>query len=168
MRQWYVWKFADPMLTGLYYFNLEGVPRWLVWSSDGSIRLVDPTKVVDKQGEVDQAAITSTIQTSWMAFGEPNMHKLLNSLELMTSDPNILVTVEASQSDGGFTNPVKVVDSVHLTQDILGLLKVFFVGSDVNARHFRFTFTSSSTTSSLATDRILSYLSAVVAPVNRI
>jgi hypothetical protein len=167
-RKWYVWQFADNFLSGVFYFNLEGIPRWMIYSTDGTIRYVDPTLVVDKQSEGDATAVTTTIQTVWMGFTDIALRKVLNNIEVMTSDPNLTVTVEAAQNDADFKNPTVLVSNAPLVADIFGGLKAQLIGYDTLAKFFRVTFkTTSSSVTSTPADRVLSYFSAVLQPINR-
>jgi len=168
-NRWYVWKFADKMLTDIFYFNLGGIPRWLLFSDDGTCRYVDPTLVVDKQSEDDATDITVTLQTSWLHFGDPSMRKLLNSIEVLSSDPDITVTLEAAQTQADFDNPTVLLDDVPFTTDIFGQMKAMCVTSNTLARFFRITFSSTSdAVTSKVTDNILDYFSIVFYPLNRV
>jgi hypothetical protein len=168
-RQWYVWKFADQMLTSIFYFSLKGTPRWLTFSADGTCRYFDPTLVMDKQGEGDQASIVTQIQTSWLSFGDPALRKLVNSLEVLTVDPNMTITVEAAQTTSDFNSPKVLVSNSPLTQDIFGQFKVMLTTQDTLSRFFRVTFnTSSNAITSTVNDNLLELFSASFVPLNRI
>lgn len=169
LRKWFIWKPADTCISSLYYVNLSGFPRFMMFTSDGTIRYMDPTLVADKQGEVDVAVINTLLQTSWLHLGDPTMRKVLNEIEVMTFDTGLLVTVEGAESAQDFLAPKVLLNNSPLTASQFGPLKAYMVGSDSRGRFYRFTFSSTSQVGrSAVTDTLLDYFSVNVLPMNRI
>jgi len=169
LQKWYVWQFADKMTAGIFYITLGGLPRWMLFSADGTIRYVDPTLVVDKQTESDATNITTTIQTTWLHLGDATLRKLLNEIEVMTNDLSLTVTIEGAENAADFQSPINIVTGASLIPTQFGPLKTFLVGLDSRSRYYRFTFSStSSVTISKVTDVLLGYYSVNVLPLNRL
>jgi len=170
LRKWYVWQFVDLFISGIFYINIAGVPRWLVVDSAGDVRFIDPTLVMDRQQSTETAVgITNTIRTTWLELGDPSLRKTMNEIEVATSDVNMLVTVEGASTQADFATPNLVVANQKLSFNIFGQLKVFLSGLPAIYRYYRFTFSSaSSLAASSVNDVILGYFSAEVLPLNRI
>src|SRR5208283_4809277 len=152
--KWYVWQFADKWLSGLYYVSELGVPRWTMFSTDGTIRYVDPTTVMDRSGDLDNVGITSQWETMWLPLGDPSMHKILNEIEVGTSLAGLLITVQGATTATDFNTYAPIVVGVPLVTNILGQLKAYLAGltDTKNFRFYKFTFTTPATSagSSLA------------------
>lgn len=170
LRKWYIWQFADSFISGIFYINIAGIPRWLVVDNAGHVRFIDQLGVVDRELSTETAvAITSTIRTTWLELGDPSLRKTMNEIEVATSDTAMLVTIEGASTQADFTTPNIIVSNKPLTLNIFGQLKVFLSGFPAIYRYYRFTFTSvSSLATSAVTDVILGYFSAEVLPLNRI
>jgi hypothetical protein len=168
LNQWYVWNFVDKMLCGLFYVSLSGVPRWLMFSDEGTCRYVDPLVVVDRSGDGDATGITTTIRTTWLHLGDPTARKILNEIELLTTDTAMKVTVEGATTNAEFNSPHIVVSNASLVPSQFGELKVYLAGLPAIDRFYRFTFTSTSKVSSLISDVILGYSSVEAQLVHRI
>ena len=168
LNQWYIWNFADKMLCGLFYVSLSGVPRWITFSDDGTCRYVDPLVVVDRSGDGDAVGITSTIRTTWLHLGDPTARKVLNEIELLTTDTLMKVTIEGASTNAEFNSPHVVVSNASLIPSQFGELKVYLAGLPTVDRFYRFTFTSTSTVASLITDIILGYSSIEAQLTHRI
>lgn len=171
VRKWFVWNFADFFLSGIFYTSLSGVIRWIFVDSNGIIRLIDPTTVLDRSGDVNAVGITSTLQTAWLDYGDSFMRKTLNEIEVVTSDPKLTVTIQGASSNAEFLNPVStVVNAASLINSQFGGgigYKVFLAGGPAIDRHYRKTFISTSTATSLPTDNILSEYSIEGVPIHR-
>jgi hypothetical protein len=169
LQKWYVWQFADKTTGGIFYITLGGVPRWMFFSADGTIRYVDPTLVVDKQTEIDATNIPTTIQTTWLHLGDATLRKLLNEIEVMTIDTSMTVTIEGAENASDFITPITIVTNASLIPTQFGPLKTFLVGLDSRSRYYRFTFSSTSSVAiSKVTDVLLGYYSVNVLPLNRL
>ncbi len=168
LNQWYIWNFAEKMLCGMFYVSLSGVPRWLQFSADGTCRYVDPTVVMDKSGDGDAAGIASTIRTPWLHLGDPTAHKILNEIEVLTTDTTMLVSVEGASTNADFNSPHVVVSGASLIPNQFGQLKTFLAGLATLDRFYRFTFTSTSTIASLITDVLLGYFSIEAQSLHRL
>jgi hypothetical protein len=168
LRDWYVWQPADRLLSGLFYLNLGGIPRWLFITEDCQVFVFDKTKIFDRQGVITQVAITSQIKTVWLDFGDPTLRKLLNELEAGTVDANLEVSVEGATTAANFLTPHAVITSSPLVTNILGQYKVFLASSATKDRFYRLTFDSTSTSTSDPDDALLDYLSVEVIPLHRI
>jgi len=167
LRKWYIWRLTDNPLSIIFYYNLTGIPKWLFCDSTGNYWLVDPNTVVDRQGGIQQN-VTSTIQTTWLDLGDHNATKFLNELELVTSDPNILVSVEGALDNSTFTTPDVVVSNVKPIKNFLGRLKVFLAPYATRHRWYRFSFVSTNTPQESIGASILSFLDIETKPVHRI
>lgn len=168
LRKWFVWQFADQFLSGVFYVTLTGILRWVFCDANGNIRLIDPTTTYDRQGDSTQSAITSTIQTTWLNLGDPNIRKTLNQLEVETVDSALTVTVEGASTSAQFATPNAVVTNAPLVASALGPYIVPIAGNPAIDRHYRMTFTSTSGGSSTPTDVLLGYLTADVLPIHRV
>ena len=168
INQWFIWNFAESMLCGLFYVSLSGVPRWLMFSADGTCRYVDPLVVVDKSGDGDAAGITSSVRTTWLHLGDPTTHKILNEIEALTTDTLMTVTVEGASTNANFNSPHVVVSGVSLISNQFGQLKTFLAGRTTVDRFYRFTFASTSTIASAITDILLGYFSIEAQAIHRL
>lgn len=168
LRQWYVWQFADQFLSGMFYVSLSGTPRWVFCDASGNLRLIDPTATYDRQGDATQTAITSTVQTTWLNLGDPNVRKALNQLEIETVDPALTVTVEGASTNADFKTPHTVVTNAPLVTSALGPYIVPVAGYAAIDRHYRFTINSTSGQTSTPSDVILGFFSADLVPIHRI
>lgn len=167
-KKWYVWQFADPFLAGIYYVNLAGTPRWTFCDVNGVIRAVDSTTTYDRQGDPNQATITSTVQTTWLSLGDANARKALNQFEIETVDANLLFTLEGASTDVQFVTPNAVLTNVPLVQSVLGPFVVPAAASAAVDRFYRMKFVSTSGASSTPEDVLLGYVSVDLAPIHRL
>ncbi len=170
LRKWYLWTFSQLASCGIFYFSLAGIARFLIVTSDGLVKFIDPAQVQDiinNTGPVTSPIVT-TIRTGWLHMGDPAMRKTLNEIEVVTSDTGMLITLEGASTASDFQNPNLIFSNLPLTTNIFGQLKTFTSGYPSIYRFYRFTFTSTSSVSSSLTDVILGYFSAEVLPLNRI
>jgi len=170
LRKWYIWQFVDSFISGIFYINIAGIPRWLVVDSSGFVRFIDPTLLMDRQLSTETAVgITNTIRTVWLELGDASLRKTMNEVELATSNTSTLITIEGASTEQDFFSPNVVISNQPLVPNIFGQLKTFTSGFPAIYRYYRFTFTS---TSSLAlssiSDVILGYFAVEVLPLNRI
>lgn len=170
LRKWYVWQYTDKFISGIFYINIAGIPRWLAVDNSGFVRFMDQALVMDRQLSTETAVgIVNTIRTTWLELGDPSLRKTMNEIEVATSDKNMLVTIEGASTQSDFTTPNVVLSNLPLVSNIFGQLKVFVSGFPAIYRYYRFTLTStSSLAASLSNDVILGYFSSEVLPLNRI
>ena len=167
LRKWYVWQCADQFISSLFYVTLGGTPRWIACDANGNIRNFDPTFVVDRSGDTTPVGITSTIQSTWLDLGDGNTRKLLNEMDLQSSDPAIAVTVSGASTIAGFASPLNLVTNATPIINAFGDSKVFLAGTPTKDKYYRYKVVSTSTTASLETDTILSDMSFEVDPMLR-
>lgn len=170
LRKWYIWQFADTFISGIFYINIAGIPRWLVCDNNGIFRYINPLDYLDRQATPETPiGIASTIRTSWLDFADPSMRKTMNEIEVETSDVNMTVKIEGASTAADFSNPNIIVSGATLSSNIFGQLKVFLSGTPAIYRYYRFTFSSTSSLAlSALADVILGYFSVEVLPLNRI
>jgi hypothetical protein len=169
LRKWYIWQCLDQFKCGLFYISLAGTPRWIVCDETGTIRNFDPSFVMDRETEPSATGITSVVQSTWLDLGENMTRKSLNEVEIQTSDPNLLTTVQGASTATTFLTPTNLlVSNVGLTQNAFGDYKVFLAGTLARDRFFQYQVTSTSNANSEETDEILGELSFEVIPFNRI
>lgn len=167
MKEWFIWSLADSMISGLFYFNLGGVPRWLVVDSNGKIRLFDKTTARDREGDTTPIGISHTITTTWLDCGDPEVRKAINELEVETLVTGTLVSIVGASTAAEFNSPTTVRANVPLVANIFGDLKTFFVGYPAVDRFYKLTFTATSDGSSTPTDILLGEYSLVLYPIHR-
>jgi len=167
LKEWFIWSLADSLISGLFYFNLFGVPRWLMVDSNGKVRLFDKTTVTDRSGDTTPVGIAHTITTTWLDLGDPLTRKAINELEVETSIAGTLVTVLGATTAAEFNSPVTVRSSAALAANIYGDYKTFFVGYPAVDRFYKITFTATSDGSSTPSDILLGEYSIVLYPLNR-
>jgi hypothetical protein len=168
MKKWFIWTCVDNFLSGLFYVNLFGVPRWIVVDANGNIRQFSQQYVLDEQGDATQTGITTTVKTTYLQMGEPQTRKILNELEVITVDPNLLVSVEGASTSAEFDGPnTKVITNAPMIVNAFGDYKVPLAGTPTVDRSYRLTFVSTSNINSKTNDVVLGSFSAEVRPLNR-
>lgn len=164
---WFIWTPADLLRCALYYLNLNGQPRFVVNSNDGSIYLFDPTVSMDRATGVDRVGITSTIRTVYSDMTDASTRKALNEIEIDTTQTNMSLTVEGATSDQEFVTPNVVITNGKLIQNIFGEYKLYLAGLKSQDRFYRVTLSDTSTNTSTVDDEILSYYSFEAIPLHR-
>jgi hypothetical protein len=171
LRKWFIWQYVDQFISGIFYTSLSGVIRWIFVDSNGIIRLIDPTTVLDRSGDVNATPIISTLTTAWLDYGDSLMRKTLNEIEVVTTDPNMLVTIQGASSNAEFLAPTStLVNGAPLINSQFGGgigYKVYLAGTQAIDRHYRKTFVSTSSAASLPNDNILSEYSVEAIPIHR-
>lgn len=168
VRKWFIWKCADLFSAGVYYVNIAGIPRFLVCDALGITRVFESDLWLDRQGEITQAGITSTIQTTWLDLGDSAVRKSLNEIEVETFDTQMRLTVDGATSFQSFTNPNNLVTNAPLTESQFNDLKLYLAGTQAIDRFYRFTFVSVSTQASTIEDVVLGAISIEVWPQHKI
>lgn len=164
---WFIWTPADLLRCALYYLNLNGQPRFVVNSNDGSIYLFDPTVSMDRATGVDRVGITSTIRTVFSDMTDASTRKALNEIELDTTQTNMSLTVEGATSDQEFVNPNVVISNGKLIKNLFGEYKLYLAGLKSQDRFYRLTLSDTSNNTSTVDDEILSYYSFEAIPLHR-
>jgi hypothetical protein len=168
LKKWYIWNMMDTFSSAIFYVSLGGTPRWLVCDSTGQMRNFDPSFVMDRSGDGTQTGITSTAQSTWLDMGDPTTRKLLNEVEIQTSDPNLLVSVQGASQTVTFTTPVNtLVTNSALITSAFGDYKVYLAGTPTKDRYYRYKIVSTSTVGSLETDIVLGEVGFEVFPLHR-
>jgi hypothetical protein len=169
LRKWYVWQGFDQFESAIFYVSISGTPRWIACDQTGTIRNFDPSFVTDRNGEADAVGITSTVQSTWLDFGDNMVRKSLNEMEVQTTDPDLEISVEGASTAATFETPVNIlVTAVNPVPNAFGDLKVFLAGTDARDRFFQYTAVSTSNPNSTPEDIVLSEVSLEVLPMNRI
>lgn len=163
---WFIWQSLVAFRAGLYYMNFAGVPRFVINNSLATISLFDPQQIQDFITNTLSEPVTAVIQTSWMNFGDAQMRKVINEVEVATGDTTMLVTVEGATTEAQFVTPNLVVANLPLTVNFLGDLKAYLAGYTTKDRYYRFTFTSGPTGATV--QEVLEYMSIEAVPYNRI
>lgn len=87
MQRWYTWKFHDNPTAFLYFITFAGIPQAIFWTGGGGEdyrgEIINTTKTTDGESNT---AIVSTAQTSWLAFDDPTLRKVLNWMQVVTGD----------------------------------------------------------------------------------
>lgn len=145
-QTWCVWNLPDPVVSMMYNVTAAGVIQKLI-ATNGTYQhlwLLDRAYTQDRLA-VAATNITSTVRTSWLAFGDYKFRKMLNDMEVLTGDTSITVTIEGATTVGEFSSPLTVVTSGTLVQGVLGRFKLYLAGQTSKSIYYRFTFTSTGT-----------------------
>lgn len=168
LGKWYVWEMADMFACGIYYVNIAGIARWIMIDASGTVRNFDQSFLMDRIGDVGTTPITSTIQTTWLDLGDPYLHKALNELELVTSDPNLQVTIQGASKAEEFENPpITLVNDQNPTLSPFGDYKIYLAGTQAINHYFQVTLESISSNTSDENDIILGVYRFEVLPIHR-
>lgn len=165
-QTWLVWQLAT-VTTALAFritdngihATTSGMPQWLFSDTSGNLFQILPTAYTD-----NGTAITSLIQTPWYHFGTAVSRKWLNELELITNDPNILVSVDGATTATDFTSPFSLVNDAIPVVSPLGPLKVFLATTGAHHRFYRTTLISTAQ----LTSPLLETLNYEVIPVHNL
>lgn len=169
LKKWYIWQQLDNVISGIYYVSLGGTSRLVFVDAGGTLRVFDPTTVVDRSGDGDSDGIPTVIQTTWMDLGDPMLRVLINEIETQTTVDDTLVSVEgASQAGNSFANPTSVIANAPLVKNLFGQLKTFTVGGPSRDRFYRITWSAKSDENSDPNDTLLGSYSIEAIPVSRI
>lgn len=158
-RTWYTFLYPANIISSIFYVNLQGVPRWLMIDPSGFIYFADTTAVTDSIG-LSHQNIVSTVQTTWLDFGDTQIRKTLNEVGLTSTDANLLVTVEGATNAADFASPTVIINQAPLFLNIFGDWKVFLTALPTRFKFYRFTFQSTSNAlTSLPNDTVLGEVS---------
>lgn len=146
LRKWYIWQFADQFLSGIFYINLSGIPRWIFVDSTGTVRVVNSTDTLDRATDSSPQNITSAVQTSWLDMGDAQLRKTLNEIEVLTDDPNMTVSAYGASALSDLESPsITLVNGANLTTSLFGNgdeYKVYLAGTQAIDRFYKFKFQS--------------------------
>ena len=168
LRRWFIWQCFDSFISGIFYVNFSGVARWIVVDATGTIRSIDPTAVMDRQGDPLPVGITSTIESTWLSLGDTTLRKSLNEVEIETTEPTLAVTVEGASTIATFATPVNtLVSGVTPILSAFGEYKVPLAGTPAKDRYYRYTVETTSDADSLTSDVLLGAVNFEVVPIHR-
>lgn len=168
LGKWYVWEMADMFACGIYYVNIAGVARWIMIDSSGTVRTFDQSFLMDRVGDTGTTPITSTIQTTWLDLGDPYLHKALNELEIVTSDPNIEVTIQGASRASEFASPpVTLISDQNPTLSPFGDYKLYLAGTRAINHYYQVTLESVTSNTSEESDTLLGVYRFEVLPIHR-
>jgi hypothetical protein len=156
-RVWVVWKPNLGMKFLAYNITQLGIPQLLALGSDTNTYIFKSTNSTD-----NGTPIPSIIQTAWIDFSDSDLFKLLNEIEVTTSDSGMFITVDSASSSAEFTNPRNVVTNSDLTTGPFGTFKRYLAGLQTKGKWYRFTFKSAGPSSP-----VLQAYRVVVHGVNR-
>lgn len=143
-KKWVTWTLTDNMTAGLFNINASGVPQWLMAASGGSLYRMDSTSTQDRVGNTP-LSFTSTVQTQWLSLGDPTVRKILNEMDIQTSDSGMAVSVNGASTRVEFNTPLAVATNAALVTGPLGGFKVFLAGKISKSRYYQFQFSSTGT-----------------------
>jgi len=103
-----------------------------------------------------------TIKTVWLDWNLAQVSKFLNSLELMTNDTALTVTIEGASTQADFDSPITVLSATAVTANPFGQYSVGVAALETHYRFYRFTFTSPAGT----TRELLNYLAIEAVPLH--
>jgi hypothetical protein len=163
-KTWVVWFLTDSSASMLFNINASGLPQFLFSSASvaGKIYNINASATQDRVGNTP-ADFTSTVQTSWLDLGQSTTRKVLNSLEVMTADSNLAVSVDGATNVGDFSSPTSVVSGTTLTGSYIGESFVPLAGKTTKFRFYRFKFVSTANASS-----VVDYYRTNVVPVHQL
>jgi hypothetical protein len=173
--QWGVWTLTDT--PSVFHCNITqtGFPNWYMGSSSivnnyTTLWRFDSSTLQDRDGwaaaGVAAVPVVSAVQTSWMHFGMPVDRKWLNELEVITEDPNSLISVYGASIGTDFVAPISIVTNQALIQSPFGPYKVYLLNSTnpCKYRYYSFKFQSSST----SVAPMLEAFNAEVIPIHKL
>lgn len=165
--RWFTWSMPESFISGLYYMNLDGIPRWITSSSLGGIYLFDPTLVQDFHVRGTGLNIVTTMRTVFLPVNDVQLRSVLNEIEVNTDQPGMTLKVEGATSSAEFESPNLVIANGTLIPNFYSDLKLFLAGYASKDRFYRITFTTTSSMFSTTNDTLLRYFSVEAVPFNR-
>lgn len=146
-KKWITWTLTDSMVAGLFNINTSGITQWLMTASSGSVYVLD-SSTQDRVGNTP-ATFTSTVQTQWLDLEDSTTRKMLNEMDIQTEDSAMRVSVSGASTRAEFNSPQVVTYSQALVVGPLGDFKCYLAGKTSKSRYYMFTFSSTSTASSV-------------------
>lgn len=140
-KRWVTWTLTDNMIGGLFNITTAGLTQWLMIASSGKLYQMDESSTQDRVGDTP-VAFTATVQTQWLEFGDGTTRKVLNEIDIQTSDSGLLVTVEGASTVAEFDSPQQVTVDQALVVGPLGDYKAYLAGKTSKSRYYRFKFVS--------------------------
>lgn len=161
-QTWVQWNLTAQTVASQFRFTQSGQPQWLFFDALHlfSIAQMAPT-YIDDSG----TAFTSTIQSVWWHFGMPADRKWLNEVEIITSDPNMTVSLDGATTALDFETPNNIVASAPLVLDPFGSYKVYFAG---HGEHYRFYRIILSSTNSSIPESLLETINFEIIPIHKL
>lgn len=149
-KRWVTWTLADSMFGGVFNIDVNGNPRWIFSALTGILYEMLPTCNSDRFNNAP-VQIPYSIQSTWLTPFDSSMRKLLNELQVITGDPNMLVTITGANTDADFNNPVIMRSQAPLVRGPFSDLLVPLLGAPNKFRWFQLTMTGTTTVSDLLT-----------------
>lgn len=178
-KRWTIWKPTDTVYAQAFLQDIVNRRSLWVFSTengspvDGRVYrwYTEPTELATANNHRDRTgsgetpvSYVSTIRTSWLDWGLPQVTKFLNELELMTGDSGLTVGVEGASTAAGFDSPTTVLSATAVTAAPFGQYKLAGLATTASKyRFYRFTFTSPAGT----TIDLLDYLAIEAIPFHR-
>lgn len=103
------------------------------------------------------------IEFNWLDMGDPAITKVLNEVEVMTSEPSMLLDVYGANTRDQFVTPVSIASVVPFVAHPLGPFKASLAGYATKYRFYRIVIVGIEDTTA---DDILSYISIEFAPTS--
>lgn len=150
-KKWVVWSLADNVASLHYNINSSGNPQLLLSAQTGKYYQFGSSHTQDRVSDTP-VTITMTVQTSWLSLGAPHTRKILNELEVGTSDTALVASVYGATLASGFSSPA-TVKSGTLVAGPLDELKLYLAGSTTKDRFYRLRFVSTQASGAVTIDR---------------
>ena len=149
-QKWFRWLLPDKTESLLFNVTADGVPQLLFAADSNSIYRFGTgiagitLETQDRVGNTP-VNISTTVQTVWLALGEPLMRKSLNNLMVITGDDALTTSVYAATSAAEFVTPGTVTSARTITKDAWNEYRFFLAGSEARKRFYQYSFSSAST-----------------------
>jgi hypothetical protein len=146
-KKWFVWRPTDLATASLFFFDVNGLPRWLFASNAGALYEWSSNVFQDRVGNTP-VSYPVTIQTSWQDMGDYGIRKFVNQIIPTTADQLALtVQVDGASNQLDFVSPLSVVPATVVTPAPIPTdVFVPLASGPSHNRAFRFTFVSPAST----------------------
>lgn len=157
---WSSWFLADPCTAMLYNIAATGLPQFW-FTSNGTYKKLwqfGRSLSQDRTG-VAGANIIPTVRTSWLGFNNNTMRHSLNSIEVLTGDTGLAVTIDQGSTVQDFNSPpTPVVSGAVVALDPFGEYWVPLAGKQSRERMYRFTFVGTGNSTQVLNGFAVEYL----------
>lgn len=83
-QRWYVWQLTDAPTAFLYNITFAGIPQFLFWT--GSSSDFNGMKFNQNSVKDNGSSFVAEVQTSWLSFDDATLRKVINWMQVMSSD----------------------------------------------------------------------------------
>lgn len=177
---WYKWDYFPNLFTSttvyrsvlLNYTNAQGLEKIYVNMFDITgaqyLNYFDPNSTQDAVfGTAPASPISWIVQTNWQDLGDPTALKVLNEIELWTSDLDTKVTIAMARTPSELSSSRTLGPSPFVTGPV-GTQKYYVAGSSTQARYYVFQFGTAPNTTTSTSREVLSAFSVEFFPIGRL